>query len=343
MTQEKLRQVVISDYDQSWPEKFNTAAADIKRILGSHCLAVQHIGSTAVPQLAAKPIIDMQVVVDRLQHADACQSAFNQLGYTAMGEYGIHGRRFYYKGASNRTHHIHLFAEHDTEIKRHLAFRDYLRQHPSVATGYGTIKKALAQQFPADIEHYIKGKDSFIRTIDYWAGVAKADQLNASDDIVLQAYDPAWQKLAAAEIAAIQQHVKLDYALLEHLGSTALSGMTAKPIIDLFIGLNHMQQAEKWTAALHDLGYIDWPDNPNPQHLRYFKGMPPYGIARTHHIHIMPMGDELQRRIAFKEKLQKEPALRQAYLQLKLDLSRQHNTDREAYTRAKADFIKQHC
>lgn len=83
-----------------------------------------------------------------------------------MGEYGIPGRRFFRKGADRRTHHVHVFEEGNPEIDRHLAFRDYLRNHAEVRNAYGALKRQLAQAFPYDIESYIRGKAPFIAAVE---------------------------------------------------------------------------------------------------------------------------------------------------------------------------------
>ena len=95
---------------------------------------------------------------------------FEQIGYEYLGEYGISGRRYLRKGGDNRTHQIHIFSEENiNDIKRHLAVRDYLRNHQEVAKEYGRLKENLAEKFPYDIESYCDGKDSFLKNIEYLA------------------------------------------------------------------------------------------------------------------------------------------------------------------------------
>lgn len=105
----------------------------IRRVLGSNCVAVHHIGSTAVPGLAAKPVIDIMPVVKSLNDVDCLASEFVKNGYEYLGEFGMAGRRYMRKGGDERTHQIHIFAEKDTlNITRHLAFRDYMRVNSTV-------------------------------------------------------------------------------------------------------------------------------------------------------------------------------------------------------------------
>ena len=178
-----------------------------------------------------------------------------------MGEYGISGRRFYWKSKEKHTHHIHLFEESHREIDRHLAFRDYLRENREIACAYSQIKRDLAVQFENDIVSYVEGKASFVKCIDYLTGHAQTDQLLATDEIILKSYDPNWKKLANAEIASIQHVINLPFSEIRHLGSTAIEDMIAKPVIDIFISLNSIDEADSWIRPLETLGYVFWYEN----------------------------------------------------------------------------------
>lgn len=159
--------VVISDYDPAWPEEFRREAAAIARILGDNLTAIHHIGSTAVPGLAAKPIIDIMPVVRSLGAVDGARAALESLGYEYLGEFGIPGRRYMRKGGDERTHQVHVFAQGDTvNITRHLAFRDFLRAHPDVCAEYAALKRELAARYPYDIDAYCEGKDAFVRRFE---------------------------------------------------------------------------------------------------------------------------------------------------------------------------------
>lgn len=159
--------IVVVDYDPLWPLLFRKEADAISRILGDNLVLIHHIGSTSVPFLAAKPIIDIMPVVKDLSGVDAVSGDFVKLGYEYLGEFGIKGRRYLRKGGQERTHQIHIFQmEDDTNILRHLAFRDYLRSHRDVAMEYAELKKDLAARFPYDIDGYCDGKDAFVKKIE---------------------------------------------------------------------------------------------------------------------------------------------------------------------------------
>src|SRR3546814_9547675 len=114
---------------------------------------MHHIGSTSIPGIHAKPIIDMLAVTSDLSLLDGCESRIASLGYEALGEFGIPGRRYFRKDNSTgeRTHQIHAFRTGSPQITRHLQFRDYLIAHPAVARDYDVLKRRLAALFPADI------------------------------------------------------------------------------------------------------------------------------------------------------------------------------------------------
>src|SRR5690606_20153629 len=162
----QMRKVEVCDYHKEWEELFQKEAAEIKKILGDNCVAVHHIGSTAVKGLAAKPVIDLMPVVKDIEAIDRFNQAFEQLGYEAKGENGLKGRRYFQKGGDARTHHIHMDERGNGEINRHLAFSDFLKKHPKKAEKYGTLKKELAMKYPTEIEQYSRGKESLVKEIE---------------------------------------------------------------------------------------------------------------------------------------------------------------------------------
>ena len=158
--------ITVVNYDPSWQLKYEHEKQKIRAILDSNLLAVYHIGSTAVANLAAKPIIDITAVVRDLSLVDINKAAFEKIGYEYLGEFGIKGRRYLRKGGDERTHQIHIFRyDNLDEVIRHLAFRDYLRVQNDVCAEYAKLKKALAVKFPYDIDGYCDGKDGFVKDV----------------------------------------------------------------------------------------------------------------------------------------------------------------------------------
>lgn len=138
----------------------------LRKILGAEIYKIYHIGSTSVDGLIAKPVIDIMPVVRDVNRVDDFNTAMIDIGYEPKGENGLPGRRFFQKGGDSRTHHIHFYEIGNTEIERHLAFRNYLRTHPDAVKKYGSLKKELAQRFPNDIEAYISGKEHLVLKIE---------------------------------------------------------------------------------------------------------------------------------------------------------------------------------
>ena len=158
------RIIEVVPYNSAWPQMFEAEAALIKKALGDNCIAIHHIGSTSIPGLSAKPIIDILPVVKDIQKVEA--RPMETLGYEAKGEYGMAFRRYFQKGDDIRTHHVHVFEQGDPEIDRYLKFRDWMRSHPDDAKAYAALKSELAKKFSDDILGYCNGKDAFVASID---------------------------------------------------------------------------------------------------------------------------------------------------------------------------------
>src|SRR5918996_855966 len=156
-----MRKVEVVPHDPRWRDAFEAEAEQVAAALGENVVAVHHIGSTAIPNIYAKPIVDLLVVVRDIAEVDGRSSAMESLGYEVMGEYGIPGRRYFRKDNQEgiRTHHIHAFEAGSAEAERHLAFRDYMTAHPSEAQRYSDLKRKLADEHTQDIEAYMDGKD----------------------------------------------------------------------------------------------------------------------------------------------------------------------------------------
>ena len=155
-------------HDPNWRQEFRQEAGRISAAAGSNAVAVHHVGSTAIPGIYAKPVIDLLLVIQDLAALDEKQLEMEALGYEARGEYGIAGRRFFRRDDKHgdRTHQVHAFEDGSPQIARHLAFRDYMIAHPETAQEYSDLKRELAAQHPSDIEAYMDGKNEFIQEVD---------------------------------------------------------------------------------------------------------------------------------------------------------------------------------
>ncbi len=163
-----MRKVEVVPHDPRWRDAFEAEARHVAAALGENVVAVHHIGSTAIPNIHAKPIIDFLVEVRDIAEVDGRSSAMESIGYEVMGEYGIPGRRYFRKDNREgiRTHHVHAFGAGSAEAVRHLAFRDYMIAHPGDAQKYSELKRKLAEEHPRNIDGYMDGKDGFIKEMD---------------------------------------------------------------------------------------------------------------------------------------------------------------------------------
>jgi GrpB-like predicted nucleotidyltransferase (UPF0157 family) len=161
-----MRNIVVVPYDAAWPAAFEKESQTIRSALGDLAIQIEHIGSTSVPGLSAKPILDMMLIVPRFTELDARTAALQSLGYEPKGELGIPGRLFFSKGADDaRTHHLHAFEPGHSAIDAHRHFREFLKTHSSEAREYAMLKLRLAERHRNDIEAYMAGKDAFIKRV----------------------------------------------------------------------------------------------------------------------------------------------------------------------------------
>src|SRR2546423_4459534 len=156
----------------AWRAAFESEARALEHVFAEALVAIHHVGSTSIPGLPAKPIIDLLVVLRETSVIGRFSSAMEALGYRDRGECldaeipGTPGRFYFSKDqGGKRTHHTHVCAVGHVEIADKLAFRDYLRTNPRRAAEYGALKHELARRYRLDNIGYMRGKDPLIRTI----------------------------------------------------------------------------------------------------------------------------------------------------------------------------------
>ncbi|MBR5659132.1 MAG: GrpB family protein [Lachnospiraceae bacterium] len=161
------KQVIVEKYDAAWAQDFRQIEQELKEVLGDLALRIEHVGSTSVKGLSAKPIIDIDIVIPDYSRFDAVVAALGKIGYIHEGDLGIPGREaFKYSGKEHlRRHHLYVCTETSKELKRHLAFRDYLRSHPEAVREYIRVKEEGAALYPEDIDKYIEYKSPCIEKI----------------------------------------------------------------------------------------------------------------------------------------------------------------------------------
>jgi GrpB-like predicted nucleotidyltransferase (UPF0157 family)/quercetin dioxygenase-like cupin family protein len=158
--------VEVVPYRREWALRFEELEAGLREAAGDLVLRIEHVGSTAVPGLPAKPIIDVDLVIAATTPFDAVRDALAPLGYVHLGDLGITGREaFGGEGERFADHHLYVCREDSGELRRHLAFRDHLRGSPSDAADYGELKLDLARRFRNDRVGYTEAKTAFITRI----------------------------------------------------------------------------------------------------------------------------------------------------------------------------------
>lgn len=173
--------IEIVPYDPAWPEQFTALRQVLAGALGDLAVAIEHVGSTSVPALAAKPILDIVVVLPTPESLPAAIERLGALGYFHQGDLGLAGREAFDRegpdvprDGSGRvwpTQHLYACPEANIHLRRQVALRDYLRAHPDEARAYGELKLRLAQDFRNDRRAYTEAKTEFILGIYRKAGV----------------------------------------------------------------------------------------------------------------------------------------------------------------------------
>jgi GrpB-like predicted nucleotidyltransferase (UPF0157 family) len=156
--------IIVVAYNANWANQYEQEKHQILLALGDAVKNIQHIGSTSIPGLAAKPIIDMLLGLKQIPPLPMQVSSLEAIGYSYHGEFGIPGRHYFRKGMP-RTHQIHAVLIDSEFWERHILFRDFLRNHPEAAQRYETLKRKLAQEFKRDRTSYTNSKTPLIEQL----------------------------------------------------------------------------------------------------------------------------------------------------------------------------------
>jgi GrpB-like predicted nucleotidyltransferase (UPF0157 family) len=162
---ERAEPVIVVPYDPAWPVAFEQLRGRLAAALGDLTVGVEHVGSTAVVGLDAKPILDIDVVVRHADDFAPVAARLASLGYTHLGDLGIVGREAFRASPELPRHHLFVCASGAAPLQAHLILRDALRADPELARAYGTLKRDLAQQFRDDRDSYAEGKTAFITSV----------------------------------------------------------------------------------------------------------------------------------------------------------------------------------
>ena len=169
----KTKRVVVLPYDTKWKSDFENIRQEIENAIGHLIVGVEHVGSTSVEGLSAKPCIDIDVVIKDYSVFDDVVDKLGAIGYIHEGNLGIEDREaFKYSDKSHlQTHHLYVCPLQSEELHRHITFRDFLRETPEAVKKYGAVKEKAAQLFPDNIEKYIAYKSSCIEELYKMCGL----------------------------------------------------------------------------------------------------------------------------------------------------------------------------
>lgn len=353
MTSLTGRPIVIADYDPEWVRRFADERAMIVRACGRDAFVrIEHVGSTAVPGLAAKPIIDIMPGVRSLDAFAPNIERLAALGYEYVQRYeqpipelndpGMPFRRYFRKDIDGeRAFHLHTVEVTSEFWRGHLMFRNYLRVHPADARAYADLKRSLADTYNrtmlADNVNvnlgYTDHKSEFIGGL-----MAKArERIERSTLIVIVPYNELWPEKFAREREAILRAVGDIAVDVQHVGSTSVPGLAAKPTIDIAVGVRTMGEARAAIEPLFALGYAkgvehfpDWRYFDREDHERF----------ENIHLHMVPFGgDRWNRYLLFRNHLREHPEDAAAYEKLKRSLAAEFGNDRIGYVESKTEFV----
>ena len=169
--------IIVLPYDTSWSSAFEAIKAEIERVLGNLTIGIEHVGSTSVEGMSAKPCIDLDVIIGDYSVFDAVRDKLATIGYIHEGDLGIKGREaFKYADKPHlMQHHLYVCPRDSEELHRHVAFRDFLRSSPEAVRKYSEIKETAARLFPNDIDKYIEYKSPCIEELYRRCGLIKND------------------------------------------------------------------------------------------------------------------------------------------------------------------------
>lgn len=166
------------NYDAEWPKQFAQLRENLWLPLRDIAVAIEHVGSTAVPGLAAKPVIDIDIVIPSRDELPSVIERLAQAGYVHRGNLGIEDRDAFGEPAGSPRHNLYVCPRDSVALRNHLTLRDHLRAHPADAAAYAALKKKLAGESPTDIDRYSASKTDFILSILAQYGFS-ADSLQA--------------------------------------------------------------------------------------------------------------------------------------------------------------------
>ena len=163
----RTAKVIVRPYDRAWKSDFEKIKAEIENALGDLIIDIEHVGSTSVEGMSAKPCIDIDVVIGDYSVFDEVVGRLAEIGYIHEGDLGIKDREaFKYSDKPHlKNHHLYVCPQYSEELHRHITFRNFLRENPDAVKKYSAVKETAARLFPNDIDKYIEYKSPCIEEL----------------------------------------------------------------------------------------------------------------------------------------------------------------------------------
>jgi|SRR5580658_6841702 ribosomal-protein-alanine N-acetyltransferase len=284
--------VVLAPYDPAWPRMAATLGEEL-RVLGPVLVALHHIGSTAVPGLTAKPIIDLMPLVTSLADLDRHQAHVEALGYGWYGALGIPDRRYCARSdaAGNRIAQLHFFTADSPQVARHLAFRDYLRAHPAAARSYDAEKHRARDLHPNDSHAYTEAKADWIRRIEVTALAWAADSASRLPSQpytlpLLRTERLLLREITESDAPAYERNF-VDYAVISQLSAAVPWPYPGGGVLDwIRTQVMPMQGRDKWVWGIFlkerpddVIGVVDLWRKPSPENRGFWLGRKYWGMG----------------------------------------------------------------
>ena len=358
MTSRTGKPIIIAAYDPAWIQRFEVERELIFRTCGRDSFVlVEHVGSTAVPGLGAKPIIDIMPGLRSLADAPPLIEKLATIGYEYVPQYedDMPYRRYFRKDdnadvGGERAFHMHMVETTSEFWQRHLLFRNYLRAMPLVAAEYERLKRDIAARYNANLRadsdlnaEYTDLKTEFVTRIE----AAARARIAASTPIVIADYDAAWParfERQRAEIVRVAGDIAID---VQHVGSTSVPGLAAKPCVDIALGVRSIAEGQRALPELASIGYaMRGGEDDVPDWKVFYKRIDAaneteFGVAETYHLHMVPHdGDRWRAYLAFRDHLRSHPDTAREYERLKRHNASVYVSDRLGYNEAKSEFVR---
>jgi GrpB-like predicted nucleotidyltransferase (UPF0157 family) len=237
--------IQVVPYDPAWPHLFQKKAQKIAETLGSNCITIHHVGSTAIPGLWAKPIIDMIPVVKDIFLVNQKVNAMQELGYIAKGEHGMLFRRYFQRTDPLPACNVHVYEEGSGEIERLTLFRDYLNQHDNYKQRYAALKRNLSD-IHSDITKYTLAKEALINEIDVQTGFKGYRMVHALTEREWETYHKLLKTNSSHPMIkdANNQHIVL-YQGTEVIGAALITKVAdQQTMIKQLVIDHHSQQSD---------------------------------------------------------------------------------------------------